>query len=148
MRARDRIGNWELGLLVVFLPAIYAGKLFGTRPDAMAIAWVGQAQRLLIAWGYRIDRHRVPAQGVMSVENCAGFAAETWCGALGFATLTQTYIATLPFPASPRLCGTQSYYSPPGRNPRNRLALLTTVTDDIAIAAPAIIGLSSTPNSG
>ena len=31
---------------------------------------------------------------------------------------------------------------------RRRLALLTTVTDDIAIAAPAIMGLSSRPNTG
>jgi hypothetical protein len=61
-RARDRIGVWALWSLVVFLVAIYAGNLFGTPPsDAAAIAWVGQAQWLLVAWGYWIDRHRVAA---------------------------------------------------------------------------------------
>src|SRR5690606_20876975 len=34
------------------------------------------------------------------------------------------------------------------RKKRRRLALLTTVTDEAAIAAPAIIGLSSTPSAG
>lgn len=59
-RARDRIGNWALWALVVFLGAIYAGNLFGAPPpDAMAIAWVGQAQWLLVLWGYWIDRHRI-----------------------------------------------------------------------------------------
>lgn len=59
-RARDRIGSWALWSLVVFLAAVYAGNLFGAPPpDAMAIAWVGQAQWLLVAWGYWIDRHRV-----------------------------------------------------------------------------------------
>jgi len=33
-------------------------------------------------------------------------------------------------------------------NLRNRFALLTTVTDDNAIAAPAIIGLSNNPVTG
>jgi len=61
-RARDRIGSWALWSLVAFLAAIYAGNLFGAPPpDAMAIAWVGQAQWLLVAWGYWIDRHRVAA---------------------------------------------------------------------------------------
>lgn len=61
-RARDRVGSWALWALVTFLAAIYAGNLFGAPPpDAMAIAWVGQAQWLLVAWGYWIDRHRVTA---------------------------------------------------------------------------------------
>ena len=61
-RARDRIGSWALWSLVAFLAAIYAGNLFGAPPpDVMAIAWVGQAQWLLVAWGYWIDRHRVAA---------------------------------------------------------------------------------------
>ena len=33
-------------------------------------------------------------------------------------------------------------------NQRKRLALLTTVTDDMAMAAPAIIGLSNRPSTG
>lgn len=60
-RARDRTGVWALWGLVALLVAIYAGNLFGAPPpDVAAIAWVGQAQWLLIAWGYWIDRHRVP----------------------------------------------------------------------------------------
>ncbi len=58
-RPRDATGRWALVALIIFLAAIYTGNLFGTPPpDAMAIAWVGQAQWLLIAWGYWIDRHR------------------------------------------------------------------------------------------
>jgi membrane-bound metal-dependent hydrolase YbcI (DUF457 family) len=58
-QARDRTGVWALWGLVAFLVAIYAGNLFGAPPDAAAIAWVGQAQWLLILWGYWIDRHRI-----------------------------------------------------------------------------------------
>jgi hypothetical protein len=35
-----------------------------------------------------------------------------------------------------------------GRNPRSRLALLTTVKDDSAMAAPASIGFSNNPVTG
>jgi len=58
-KARDRIGSIGLWTLVVFLLVIYASNLFGLPPpDVKAIAWVGQAQWLLIVWGYWIDRHR------------------------------------------------------------------------------------------
>lgn len=58
-RARDGIGRWALVALVVFLAALYAGNLLGPPPpDVTAIAWVGHAQWLLVAWGYWIDRHR------------------------------------------------------------------------------------------
>jgi membrane-bound metal-dependent hydrolase YbcI (DUF457 family) len=58
-RAADRTGRWALWSLVTLLAVIYAGNLFGAPPpDAMAIGWVGQAQWLLIAWGYWLDRHR------------------------------------------------------------------------------------------
>jgi hypothetical protein len=58
-RAADRTGHWALWSLVTLLVLIYAGNLFGTPPpDATAIGWVGQAQWLLIAWGYWLDRHR------------------------------------------------------------------------------------------
>lgn len=58
-RARDGVGRWALAALIVFLGAIYAGNLLGPPPpDVTAIAWVGQAQWLLVAWGYWIDRHR------------------------------------------------------------------------------------------
>lgn len=58
-RANDSKGRWGLYALVAFLALIYAGNLFGEPPpDAMAIAWVGQAQWLLVLWGYWLDRHR------------------------------------------------------------------------------------------
>lgn len=57
--ARDATGRWAFVGLVVFLLAIYAGNLFGAPPPSTdAIAWVGQAQWLLVAWGYWVDRHR------------------------------------------------------------------------------------------
>lgn len=39
------------------------------------------------------------------------------------------------------------FRSPPGPISRSRFALLTTVSDDIAMAAPAIIGLSKIPST-
>ena len=57
--ARDALGRWTLWGLVVFLLAIYtADRISPPPPDVMAIAWVGHAQWLLVAWGYWIDRHR------------------------------------------------------------------------------------------
>lgn len=58
-QARDATGRWALWGLVAFLGIIYAANLFGTAPPSVdAIAWVGQAQWLLVVWGYWIDRHR------------------------------------------------------------------------------------------
>lgn len=57
--ANDAIGRWALVALVAFLLAIYAGNLFGPPPPSVAaIAWVGQAQWLLVLWGLWVDRHR------------------------------------------------------------------------------------------
>jgi hypothetical protein len=57
--AIDRAGRWGFWSLIVFLLVIYAGNLFGAPPPSVeAIAWVGQSQWLLIAWGYWIDAHR------------------------------------------------------------------------------------------
>lgn len=56
--------DFVLGSLVAVLLLIYIGNLFGSPPpDAMAIAWVGEAQWLLVLWGYWADRRRVPASG-------------------------------------------------------------------------------------
>jgi hypothetical protein len=47
--------------LVLFLLAIQAGNVFGPAPDDVrAVAWVGQAQWLLVAWAWWIDRRRIP----------------------------------------------------------------------------------------
>jgi len=56
---RDRVGRWSLVALVAFLLMIFAGNLFGDPPPSVnAIAWLGQAQWLLVLWGFWIDRHR------------------------------------------------------------------------------------------
>lgn len=71
-QAKDRIGRYGLIGLVGFLLLIYFANLVGPPPpDATAIAWVGQAQWLLVAWGYWVDAHRdartirtAPAAGI------------------------------------------------------------------------------------
>lgn len=58
-RAADRVGSIALWALVGFLLVVYFGNLFGTPPPSVtALAWVGQAQWLLVIWAYWIDRHR------------------------------------------------------------------------------------------
>lgn len=57
--ADDAVGRWALWGLVGFLLLIYLANVFGSPPPSVTVlAWVGQAQWLLIAWGYWIDRHR------------------------------------------------------------------------------------------
>jgi hypothetical protein len=57
--AADAKGRWGFYGLVAFLVFIYAGNLFGAPPpSARAIAWVGQAQWLLVLLGYWVDGHR------------------------------------------------------------------------------------------
>lgn len=58
-RALDRTGAVALWALVGLLLVIYAGNILGPPPPSVsAIAWIGQAQWLLVAWGYWIDHHR------------------------------------------------------------------------------------------
>ena len=60
--ARDAVGRWGLWGLVAFLLVVHLGNLFGPPPPgATAIAWMGQAQWLLVIAGYWVDRHRRPA---------------------------------------------------------------------------------------
>ena len=60
-RAADATGNWALWSLVAMLLLIQIANAFGPPPpSATAIAWVGQAQWLLVIWGYWVDRHRQP----------------------------------------------------------------------------------------
>lgn len=57
--ASDKIGQFALWGLIVFLLAIHAGNVFGQPPPSIAaVAWVGQSQWLLVFWGYWVDRHR------------------------------------------------------------------------------------------
>ncbi|MDH5264384.1 MAG: hypothetical protein OEX21_06525 [Betaproteobacteria bacterium] len=56
---RGRRGAIVLAGLVAFLIAIHAGNLLGPPPPSVAaIAWVGQAQWLLVLWAYWVDGHR------------------------------------------------------------------------------------------
>jgi hypothetical protein len=58
-RPRDAIGRWALVGLVAFLLVIEVANFTGPPPpSAMAIAWVGQAQWLLVLWAFWVDRHR------------------------------------------------------------------------------------------
>lgn len=58
-QATDAMGRRGLWALVGLLLAIYAGNLFGSPPpSALAIAWVGQLQWLLVLWAYWVDGHR------------------------------------------------------------------------------------------
>ena len=52
-------GKWGLWGLIIFLLIIHAGNLMGDPPPTPeAIAWVGQAQWLLVLWAYWVDKHR------------------------------------------------------------------------------------------
>jgi len=63
--ARDRIGRWSLLAFIAFLVLIQIGNALGDAPPSVvAIAWVGQAQWLLVAWALWIDRHRDAAHAV------------------------------------------------------------------------------------
>lgn len=58
-RAKDAVGRWSLRGLVAFIALIQVSNQLGPPPPSVtAIAWVGQAQWLLVIWGFWIDRHR------------------------------------------------------------------------------------------
>jgi membrane-bound metal-dependent hydrolase YbcI (DUF457 family) len=58
-RAIDARGRWGFRALVAVLLLIQASNLLGPPPPSgAAIAWVGQAQWLLVLWAFWIDRHR------------------------------------------------------------------------------------------
>ena len=58
-KSSDMVGSIGLWSLVAFLVVVYGGNIFGPPPPSVnAIAWTSQAQWLLVAWGFWIDRHR------------------------------------------------------------------------------------------
>lgn len=58
-RALDDSGRRGLWTLLGTLCLIQAGNSFGAPPPSTAaVAWVGQAQWLLVAWAWWVDRHR------------------------------------------------------------------------------------------
>jgi hypothetical protein len=58
-RAVGRKGSIGLWTLLGFLVLVHLANLFGPPPPSVpAIAWSGQAQWLIVLWGYWVDRHR------------------------------------------------------------------------------------------
>lgn len=58
-KTHDKIGSIGLWSLVVILIVIYIGNIWGPPPPSVsAIAWTAQAQWLLVAGGYLVDKHR------------------------------------------------------------------------------------------
>ncbi len=58
-RATDRIGKYGLLVLVLFLAVVYVGNITGPPPPSVeAIAWLGQAQWVIVILAYWIDAHR------------------------------------------------------------------------------------------
>jgi len=58
-KAKNKIGTYSLIGLIVFLVLIYTSNLFGPPPDSVeAIGIVGNAQWLIVLWGYWINRNR------------------------------------------------------------------------------------------
>jgi len=58
-KALNGRGRWGFVGLIAFLLVIQVGNVLGPPPPSVtAIAWVGQAQWLLVIWAYWVDRHR------------------------------------------------------------------------------------------
>jgi len=58
-KAKNKTGKYSLMGLIVFLVLIYFSNLFGPPPESVeAIGIVGNAQWLIVLWGYWIDRNR------------------------------------------------------------------------------------------
>ena len=58
-KAKNKIGTYSLIGLIVFLVVMYISNLFGPPPPSIeAIGIVGNAQWLIILWGYWIDKNR------------------------------------------------------------------------------------------
>jgi hypothetical protein len=59
----DNLGTYGLALFAVALGAIYGAVLIGPPPPSVnAVACLGLAQWLLVAWALWVDRHRVPVR--------------------------------------------------------------------------------------
>ncbi len=59
-RSLDRTGAIGFWSLIAFLAVVYLSSIFGPPPPSVdAVAWMGQAQWLLIVWAYCVDKHRI-----------------------------------------------------------------------------------------
>ena len=60
-KSKNKIGTYSLIGLITFLLLMYIANLFGPPPDSItAIGLVGNAEWLIILWGYWIDKNREP----------------------------------------------------------------------------------------
>jgi hypothetical protein len=58
-KAKNKTGVYSLWALIIFLILVYISNLFGPPPTSIeAIGIVGNAQWLIILWGYWIDKNR------------------------------------------------------------------------------------------
>lgn len=58
---KNKVGTFSLIGLIAFLLLMYIANLFGPAPESIdAIAIVGNAEWLIILWGYWIDKNRKP----------------------------------------------------------------------------------------
>ncbi len=58
-KTKNRVGTYSLIGLIVFLVVMYISNLFGPPPPSVeAIGFIGNAQWLIIIWGYWIDKNR------------------------------------------------------------------------------------------
>ena len=63
--ARDRLGPTLFWSFVITLVVIYFAAVFGPPPPSeLALAVTGLLGWLFVAWGYWIDRHRVPVAAI------------------------------------------------------------------------------------
>ena len=63
--ARDRLGPTLFWSFVITLVVIYFAAVFGPPPPSeLALAITGLLGWLFVAWGYWIDRHRVPVAAI------------------------------------------------------------------------------------
>lgn len=64
-KAKDRIGSYGLGGLLVVLVGIYAANVFGPPPpDAGMIGVAGNASWLFVLWAAWVDHHRQPTHRI------------------------------------------------------------------------------------
>jgi hypothetical protein len=62
-RARDRIGSWGLGAMIVLLLLVFLGGFAGPPPaDTRTLALSALGLWLFVPWGGWVDRHREPRE--------------------------------------------------------------------------------------
>lgn len=64
-KTKNKTGTWATLSLIIFLLIVHLLNVFGPPPpDVKAVAWAGQLQWLLVAWGYWADNGRVAVGSV------------------------------------------------------------------------------------